>query len=104
MSNKDSSWWRKYPPSGCPHQQLQLYPAPGQTPAFKVGDVVRLKDKPDKPRKAIDVSWHVHCYDFVYVVETFTRRTPSYVPYWYASQLVPEDARGMESGTNGEEA
>jgi hypothetical protein len=78
---------------------LQIHPKRHQKPVFKVRDKVRLRGKPDKSRQVLYVIWHLHCHDFVYVVESFTRRKPtrkpyrpsSIVPYWFASQLISEE-------------
>ncbi len=91
VGNETSLWWRHYPRSGCPHQEMQLHPEPHQKPVFTPGDTVRLKGKPDRARRVVSVEWHCYCHEFVYIVETSTHGQFASVPYWFASQLVAED-------------
>lgn len=76
-------WWVQYPQPSCAEPQLR--PGPDQRPVFREGDVVWLRGKPDRPRRVLAVEWHMHRYQFVYVVQT---SAPSgFRPYWFAPQL-----------------
>lgn len=50
-----------------------------------IGDVVRLKLRPERLRRVIKSEWHRHRYEFVYIIET-SARVP-FEPYWFFAQL-----------------
>jgi hypothetical protein len=57
-----------------------------------VGDVVRLKGKPDRRRRVLEVEWHRHRYQYIYVIETSA--PPTFSPYWFFDQLAVENSSG----------
>ncbi len=84
-------WWIQYPKPSC--SKIISEPFPDLRPVFQVGDFVRLKDKPDRARKVLNVDWHCHRYEFVYIVETSAPDFFGYgltSPYWFAPQLILE--------------
>jgi hypothetical protein len=83
-----SAWWKRYT-----NKKSRLpYPQPAEArPLLQVGTVVRLKGKPDRPRRVLEAQWHWIRREFVYVVETSARTTPYvFKPYWFSDQLQVE--------------
>jgi hypothetical protein len=83
-------WWVQYPKPSC--SRCVGEPPKFLQSIFKVGDIVRLKGKPARSRQVLEVQWHCHRYEFVYIVETSAPSTFGYRdnPYWFAPQLVSE--------------
>jgi hypothetical protein len=78
-----TGWWVQYQKPSC--SKMVVSPLPGVTPAFQEGQLIRLRGKPEKPRRVLAVEWHRHRYEFVYVVET---SAPIWLrPYWFGPQL-----------------
>jgi hypothetical protein len=76
-------WWKQFPKR---ESRWPRAPGPDDRPVFRVGDLVRLKGKPERARRVLDVVWHRHRYQYVYIVET---SAPGFEPYWFAEQLLP---------------
>jgi len=79
-------WWKHYPTA--PKTQSILEPLPKAKQKFQIGDYVRLKDKPDKTRRIVDIQWHRYRHEFVYYVEI---SGDSWRFYWFAAQLNAEE-------------
>lgn len=88
-----SGWWIQYPKPSC--SKLIAKPPLNLRPVFQVGDLVRLKGKPERVRQIIMVDWHRHRHEFVYIVETSAPENLGYYqsPYWFEPQLAPESNR-----------
>jgi hypothetical protein len=80
-------WWVQYPKPSC--SKLIAEPLENQSPVFQVGDLVRLKGKPERVRQVLVIEWHCHRYKFVYIVETSAPYPFGLYnsPYWFAPQL-----------------
>jgi hypothetical protein len=76
-------WWKHYPIA--PRTQPILEPLPEAKQIFEIGDCVRLKDKPDKARRIVDIRWHRYRHQFVYYMEV---SGDSWRAYWFAAQLI----------------
>jgi hypothetical protein len=64
-------------------------------PEFEVGMEVRLRGKPEKIRKILEVSWHFHRYRYCYKVETSTSDRGCTCPaYWFIEQFDVADTMG----------
>ncbi|RYG72644.1 hypothetical protein EON80_03975 [bacterium] len=87
-----SNWWRLYQTGSRTTGRWE--PDPDKSPIFHVGDVVRLRGKPNKPRRVLSVRWHAFRYDYSYLIETsYSARFGALrddLPYWFAPQLVLE--------------
>ncbi|EMI40261.1 hypothetical protein RRSWK_07221 [Rhodopirellula sp. SWK7] len=57
----------------------------GASPELTVGTIIKLAGKPDRTRRILDSEWHLHRYEFVYIVETSAQN--NFRPYWFAAQL-----------------
>lgn len=97
VSPPPRGWWRYYPrPSRSPRVNE---PPQDFHPVLQVGDLVRLKGKPEVVRRVLGIEWHCYRYEYVYIVETSASRfyyeaearshNPSW-PYWFAPQLLAE--------------
>jgi hypothetical protein len=82
-------WWRLYPLA---ERRVPLPPGPGDRPRLRVGDLVRLRGKPEHCRRVIAVEWHQYCYQYVYVVETSAPPYFQLCPYWFYDQLLEVDS------------
>ncbi|MBX7220000.1 MAG: hypothetical protein K1Y36_08635 [Blastocatellia bacterium] len=49
--------------------------------------MVRLRGKPERIRRVLQVEWHGFRYEYVYVVETES----GFPAYWFGPQLLPVD-------------
>ena len=78
-------WWKHY--QTIPKTQPVLESLPQSKHAFEVGDRVRLRDKPDKLRRVVDIQWHRYQHEFVYYVEV---SGDEWRVYWFAPQLITE--------------
>jgi hypothetical protein len=58
---------------------------PGAVPDLKVGDIVRLRKKPERLRRVLSSEWHRRRGEFVYVVEISTSKP--FVPFWTLNEL-----------------
>ena len=66
-------------------------PEPSEKPILSVGTLVRLRGKPQRLRRIIEVQWHSIRWVYVYVVETSTSdRKRRFTPYWFLPQLAVE--------------
>ena len=60
----------------------------GPLPEFKIGDRVRLSQKPERIRKVLKIEWHMHRYQWVYIIETSAcEKKNIFEPYWFANKL-----------------
>jgi hypothetical protein len=60
-------------------------PLVGKTPEFSVGQLIRLRGKPEKARRVIAIEWHMFRHEFAYTVETSAQGR--FRPYWFSPQL-----------------
>ena len=58
---------------------------PEAVPELKAGDIVRLRNKPERLRRVLFSEWHGHKGEFVYFVEISTSKP--FVPYWTLAEL-----------------
>jgi hypothetical protein len=99
MSTQFSNWWKYYPKVPAPDSHV-FEPPPDLQPAFQIGDVVRLRGKPDRLREVLAIEWHFYRGEFAYIVETsaahrFVWARP-HSPYWFAPQLQLEGHNEVE--------
>ena len=76
-------WWMFYAHRGV------RYPKPPRPedrpePRLHPGAQVRLRGKPMRVRRVLDVEWHAIRQQYVYIIETSAQR---FRPYWFAGQL-----------------
>jgi hypothetical protein len=84
--NKTPLWWKRYPI--VESRELKLQPRFAK-PELAVGQYVLLIGKPDKVRKILEVRWHSHRHEFVYIVETSSQNF--FDPYWFRDQLALQE-------------
>ncbi len=78
-------WWMSFPK--IESRKLMLEPF-GEPAKYKVGDVIRFKYKPERNRKILKVEWHMHRYQWVYIVETSATDSGWYFePYWFEDKI-----------------
>ncbi|WP_309719522.1 hypothetical protein [Armatimonas sp.] len=80
---KKTPWWQHFPRTSSlfPKEQGgRDFPDPTLAP----GTWVRLRGKPEKPRRVLRAEWHRYHWQFVYIVET----SGYFDAYWFAEQLV----------------
>ena len=80
------TWWMSFPRI----ESRKIKPEPfGPAAKFKVGDHVRFKEnKTKRNRKILKVEWHMHRYQWVYIIETSsTDRNHYFEPYWFEAKL-----------------
>ncbi|WP_144059446.1 hypothetical protein [Rhodopirellula sp. SWK7] len=77
-----SPWWRHFP--RVESRKCCSMPV-GASPELTVGTIIKLAGKPDRTRRILDSEWHLHRYEFVYIVETSAQN--NFRPYWFAAQL-----------------
>lgn len=78
-------WWMSFPKI---ESRKLIFEPFGEPAAFKVGDIIRLKHKPERSRKVLKVEWHMHRYQWVYVVETSANDKGWYFePYWFEDKI-----------------
>lgn len=75
-------FWRHHDPKTGPDAPRAAGPQDRAT--FAPGDLVRLVARPERVRRVLEVVWHWHRHEFVYVIETRRPCTPA---YWFAEQL-----------------
>lgn len=82
---KPNSWWMSFPEI----ESRKLISEPfGDPPTFKVNEMVKLIQKPERTRKVLKVEWHGHRYQWVYIIETSASDKKSYFePYWFEDKL-----------------
>ncbi|SEW31499.1 hypothetical protein SAMN04488515_2232 [Cognatiyoonia koreensis] len=83
-AKKERPWWHYFdePSSG------KIYSQPVGKPEFNVGDVVRLRARPEKRRRVVGVEWHKFRNCYCYLIEvTENGRLAPVSPYWFAPQL-----------------
>jgi hypothetical protein len=87
VPKRKKGWWVQYPKPSC--SPCIETPLENQSAAFRVGDLVRLKGKPEKVRRVLSIVWHCHRYEFVYIIETSVLYPFGLYssPYWFAPQL-----------------
>ena len=79
-------WWRRYDARTGPRRP-RLF-TPQDSPAYAVGDQVRLVARPERVRRILGVEWHHWRHTHVYTVETSTP-PDLFAPYWFGDQLAP---------------
>ncbi|WP_146209622.1 hypothetical protein [Vitiosangium sp. GDMCC 1.1324] len=79
------AWWKQFPRR---ESRTPREPGAGDRPALAVGDVVRLKGRPERVRCVLAMEWHWIRYEYVYVVETTA--PGGFQPYWFKDQLLLE--------------
>jgi|GEM_PF-3012315 len=84
-----SPWWRQFPKT---ESRRPRQPTSGDQPHLAPGDLVRLREKPERFRRVLNVEWHYHRHEYVYIVETSATR---FAPYWFHAQLLPEPDRTL---------
>lgn len=60
-----------------------IYKPFGDPPKYKVGDIIRFIEKPERARKILKIEWHSHRYRWVYIVETSASDLGIFRPYWF---------------------
>jgi hypothetical protein len=82
---KEKKWWMSFPEI----ESRIIKPEPyGPPPNYKVGDKIKLHQRPERIRKVLEIQWHMHRYQWVYIVETSASDSGScFKPYWFEDKL-----------------
>lgn len=60
-------WWMSFPKIESRKPVMNPF---GPPPRYKVGDKVKFIHRPERVREVLKVEWHMHRYQWVYIVET----------------------------------
>lgn len=84
--HRDLPWWVAFDPKTSTKRFSSREHAPESQ--FVVGDLVKIKAKPERVRKVLEIIWHFERSDYCYLIETSTTdESRNCAAYWFFEQL-----------------